>query len=200
MTRTMYDSSDPAKIPDWDHMVAGYQHGWPGWLSPDFIASHVPAQARRLILIDNTGATPLTADVLDVETGAASIARIPGWLEPKRERGWWSAIYCSASNLPAVRQAAAGYKCVFWVANWALNEAEAIAQLGGDIVACQWASPTSNRLPGYDRSVVNDTWFAAPASVPASSAVLDAAHTVAKLAGQLDQAAHALVTATAGAA
>jgi hypothetical protein len=93
----------------------------------------------------------------------------------REAKGWYSFIYISQANLSAVEEAVskAGLKKVqYWVANWNLSEAEATAQLGGDIVAIQWASPSSNPttlMPGSDKtladanvdlSVTIPSWFA----------------------------------------
>jgi hypothetical protein len=185
--RLMYDAADPAAIPAGAPMIAGYEHGWPGWLNPytDTVTLR-PAQAPRILWVDNTGATPLTSDILDVESGAATPAAAAAWLRARRARDWWSALYVSRAGAAALVDAAgdpAAMQYVLWVADWSLDQDQA-GQLtgqriaGAEIVAVQYASPSSNGLPGYDLSVVSDSWFPADASAPAPPQVTLRAVTV----------------------
>jgi hypothetical protein len=88
------------------------------------------------------------ADVADVETGAGTIAQAAAGAAARKGKGWLSWIYASQGNLAAMKAAvqAAGLAghVQYWVADWSLSEAEAAAALGGDVVAVQWASPSSN--------------------------------------------------------
>lgn len=194
--RAMYDAADPANIPAWTEAVAGYTHGWPKWQDPWLLATHQPRRASRLILIDNTGTTPDRADILDVETGAATVSHIRTWVEARHHHSVWSWVYCSQSKLDACRQAAAGLNCHFWVANWDLDLAQATALIGGDIIGVQWASPSSNGLAGYDLSVIADSFFPPTDLARARMLLLDAARKVSPAAPALAAAAHNLSEAS----
>ena len=113
--------------------------------------------------------------VADMETGAATEGTVIAQGLVRQDKGWWSFAYVSQANLASLADAAhaAGLtRLQYWVANWNLDEAEAAALLGGDIVAVQWASPTSNPdtiVPGgtqtladanIDISVTIPSWFA----------------------------------------
>jgi hypothetical protein len=96
------------------------------------------------------------ARVKDVEAGGARIADVVAIAESRHAARLPFTVYIQDSNLKACRDAmrAAGVPngyVTYWIANWNLNEAQAEARLGGDVVALQWASPTSNPqtiLPG----------------------------------------------------
>lgn len=123
------------------------------------------------------------ADVLDVETGAATIADAVSGIPERQKAGRYSTVYVDQGNLQALKDALSGDKSVklnqvgYWVANWDLSQAEATAQLGNEIVAIQFASPASNPdtiLPGSsltlkeancDLSVTLKSWYA-PADPP----------------------------------
>jgi len=180
----MYDSVNPSAIPPAAQVVAGYVNGpvsqWPasGW-------DRFPHAVRIRIDVGRPPA-PLTADVADVEDSDYTPRTfVDEFVVPRHARDWWSAGYASvellAGNLDLFAQAP---QTVYWVADWNLSEAQAIqvlagraptnvpttaawqqviARLDGRIVAVQWASPSSNGLPGYDESVVSDAWFPPPA-------------------------------------
>jgi hypothetical protein len=116
--------------------AAGYDTGGDGiaWTTSDF------AMHPRALHIDQnpTGDVP-TADVLDVENGAATPATAPAWVSTARKSIEVKArigqrilpvIYMSASNVTPVVNAlvAAGIKhnVGLWVANYDLTQAEAI--------------------------------------------------------------------------
>jgi hypothetical protein len=168
--RTGYDSVTPGAIPAAANspsaVVFGYTDGnvsewptaaWDGW-----------PHARKL-RIDATGADPFASDILDVTDGLGN-ALARRWAGERAAKGWTSALYAQRSDEAALRAEVAGIPHVsYWIADWSLKEAEAAALVHGDVVAVQWASPSSNGLAGYDLSVVSDSWFPAaqPAPVPA---------------------------------
>lgn len=87
------------------------------------------------------------AQVKDVEPGAAGL----GNAVVLRKQGHKFVTYTFEANMVAARQALPGGP--FWVANWNLSEAQAIAYIEqhADVVGVQFASPTSNPttiLPG----------------------------------------------------
>lgn len=175
MTRTGYDSTNPEAIPaaanDPNAVVFGYSNGplsqWPtsGW-------DRFP-KARK-IRYDVLGTNPYGADIGDLEPGNFGTpaedtpavwdelcAKGAAWVKLRQARKWWSGLYIEHAHLDQLRTACNGLPVLFGVADWNLNETEATKLLGGDIVSVQWASPSSNNLPGYDLSVVRDDWFPA---------------------------------------
>lgn len=173
-------------IPPSTPKVAGYDTGSPDidWTEADRAlfprAGHVMIDQSLDLLMYNIG----DANVADVETGAATI---PAFVDATvhriahGEQGW---IYGSGATIAyaAERLTRAGVdlgKVGAWLADWNLNEQEAITRLGTTIsgiriVAVQWASPSSNPatiVPGgtqtlaeaqVDLSVTEAGWFAAP--------------------------------------
>jgi len=174
--RTMYDSVNPSNIPAGAQMVAGYANGpqsqWPasGW-------DRFPSAVK--IRIDVTGADPYGSDVIDVETGDATIAGAVEWVKARQARGWWSAAYVDQANYDALVQAMGNLDCEYWVAHWGLPEGVAAEMLAGRIVAVQYLNDTAS---GYDVSVVNDLWFPSPTApappkpAPSLTSVLVTAH------------------------
>lgn len=167
-------------IPTSTEKVAGYVSGTNGtdgstdilWDAADWARFPTAGKVR----IDQSPTLSLwdACDVFDVETGAASIGTAVERAKQREAKGWYTFIYISQGNFSALKDAvsAAGLKKVqYWVANWNLDEAEAAEQLGGDIVAIQWASPSSNPetiTPGgsenlkssnVDISVTIPAWF-----------------------------------------
>lgn len=85
--------------------------------------------------------------VKDVEPGAAAL----GHCVALRKQGHKFVTYTFEANMGAARQALPGGP--FWVADWNLSEAQAVAYIEAhdDVVGVQFASPTSNPntlLPG----------------------------------------------------
>lgn len=148
--------------------AAGYTTGTPNirWTDADW--GKFPGAVR----IDQDGsASDPSADVLDVESGAATPAECPGWAK-KAAQDWASgarlgqrkpAIYASASNLTAVANAlnAGGITSGvgLWVANWSLTEAQAIADVQNasgpfPIIAVQYSSGQF-----FDSDIFDHTWL-----------------------------------------
>jgi hypothetical protein len=167
-------------IPVSTEKVAGYVTGTNGsdgsvdiiWDSADW--SRFPTAGKVRIDQSPTLSEWDGADVFDVETGAATIATAVSRAKEREAKGWYTFIYISQGAYSTLTEAvkAAGLKKVqYWVANWNLSEDEAAAQLGGDIVAIQFASPSSNPdtiTPGgteplkktnVDISVTIPAWF-----------------------------------------
>jgi hypothetical protein len=123
-------------------------------------------------------ASDRTADVLDVESGAATISDCPPWCEAA-EANWATArrpgqrkpaVYCSASNVTSVVNAlgAAGIKSGpgLWVADWNLTQAEAVAivEAGGGpfpVIGVQYGNRGA-----YDISVFSVPWLTAVSGDP----------------------------------
>lgn len=118
------------------------------------------------------------ADVLDVETEAATVADVPGWAEAAavnffsgvRPGQRHPAVYVNLSNLTPVVNALAAAKITsgvsLWIANWNLTEAEAAALVtmaSGPypVVGCQYRNAGL-----YDISVFSAAWLDAVSGDP----------------------------------
>jgi hypothetical protein len=138
-------------IPTQAGKVAGYVCGDVSyvWSPADWARFPVARQVR----IDARGTCPFASDVLDVETGACSLTGARLWATRRTEAQLWSVIYISAGALPALRAVLAGIpRVLYWVANWDLTEAQAVAMLAGDVVAVQFEADAE-----HDLSVVAKT-------------------------------------------
>lgn len=158
---------------------AGYTTGSPDirWTSQDWTDN-----PDAVVHIDQSDSTiPNTGNVKDCERGAATIPVAALWAENRRKLGLHSTVYLSSSNLAEMEREIAKYPglsdfVTYWLANWNLSRVEAINELGGRIVAIQYASPGSNPLtaiPGtnvklseanVDLSVTLDSWMPLPAA------------------------------------
>lgn len=147
--------------------AAGYTTGSASikWTDADW--GKFPGAVR----IDQDGATDPSADVLDVESGAAAPAQCPGWAKKaaadyasaKRLGQRSPAIYTSASNVTPVVNAliAGGVRSGvgLWVANWNLTEAQAIADVQAasgpfPIIGIQYASGQF-----FDSDIFDHAWL-----------------------------------------
>lgn len=166
----MYDGihDDVPSIPTNAVKVAGYVSGsnhafW--WTAGDWARF---AGARH-VRIDTDGSAPLASDVADCESGDMTPAGAAHWARTREDHGIVaSTIYCSESQLPAVRSACAAagvspWHRFFWIANWSITEAQAAAKLTGDVVAVQFTSPSVRPGQRYDLSVTSPGWFPLPA-------------------------------------
>lgn len=148
--------------------ACGYTTGSPDikWTAQSW-AAH-PGAVR---ICQDAGATDTTADVLDVERGAATPADCPGWADKaqasfaaKTRPGQRTpAIYTSASNVTNVVNALtsggvhAGVS--LWVANWSISEGTAVADLlkaAGPfpVIGYQFSSEAY-----YDTDVFSEAWL-----------------------------------------
>jgi peptidoglycan hydrolase-like protein with peptidoglycan-binding domain len=119
------------------------------------------------------------ADVLDVETGAATPAMAPGWyrgalaayVAGARAGQRYPAVYCNLSTLTAVADAlvTAGLALsgpALWLAEWSLSEASAAALVRAaagpwPVIGVQYRSTAS-----YDVSVMSAAWLAGVSGPP----------------------------------
>lgn len=159
-------------------VAAGYTTGSAAiqWTSADW-RTH-PGAVR---ICQDIGASDHTADVLDVERGAATNGECAGWF--KRALGAYQsgvrpgqrspAIYTSASNVTPVVNAliAGGVKsgCGLWVANWSIGQGTAtvdVQHAAGPfpVVGVQYAS---NSL--YDSDVFSSAWLNDVSQKPGSA-------------------------------
>lgn len=152
--------------------AAGYTTGSGGvaWTAAQFAAR--PGTIR---ICQDTTASDHTADVLDVETGAASPAQCPGWYRAAlasyttgtRPGQRYPCIYCNLSALPAAANAltAAGIRAgpCLWLADWNVNEAGAAALVTfGQVTPYPVAGVQYSNTGGggvYDLSVFSTGWL-----------------------------------------
>lgn len=180
---TLIAGLNPAK-------VAGYVTGSGGiaWSLQEF--DMFPETRTGRVRIDQTATLYMfaqgNADVADVENGAGTIQEFAAAAIERKAKGLRSAIYIqssSANNAHAYFTSKGIISEVdWWIADWNLNEAQASAEIGkNNVVAVQWASPTSNPdtlIPGskltlvqagVDLSVALEAWFPpTPVTVPTS--------------------------------
>lgn len=185
--------SSAGNIPSNAVKVAGYVTGSGGveWTASQFARFEKTAGVVRIC--QNSHGDPTQANAFDIEPGALSIddfVRMAGIRQ--NHYHWNSCAYIEASQLGDLVQACEAKDLSMvqlWVANWSLDEQQAIGLLGTlvrkyQIVAVQYASPASNPhtiCPGSNRtlkelnldlSVTMPGWFpppkapAPPAPVP----------------------------------
>lgn len=92
--------------------VAGYTTGPVNirWTTAQFAAHTTPTPAVRID--QDSGASDPTADILDVENGAATVSEIPTWIQlardsfnkVKRPGQRWPGVYCSLNTLDSAVQ------------------------------------------------------------------------------------------------
>ena len=167
-------------LPRGAQQYAGYStgSGVVPWTDEDF-AQHATALGPCLRIDQDPAASDPTADILDVEAGAATFTDCPWWAKraladykTARRPGQRSpAIYVSAANVSAVVNSlitggiTSGVGLV--VANWSLTEAQALA----DVLAASGPFPVigiqfTDAGP-YDVSVFRADWLADQSGKPA---------------------------------
>jgi peptidoglycan hydrolase-like protein with peptidoglycan-binding domain len=166
-------------LPHGAQQYAGYStgSGVVPWSEEDF-AAHATALGPCLRIDQDPAASDPTADILDVEAGAATIGDCPWWakraladFKSARRPGQRSpAIYMSAANVSVVVNSlitggvTSGIGLV--VANWSLTEAQALA----DVLAASGPFPVvgiqfTDAGP-YDVSVFRADWLASQSGKP----------------------------------
>ncbi len=146
--RRMADSTSLASLPPGFDLYGGYDDG--AWPDADAIAAQFgPKPVVRITVFpqDNEG------DCLDVESGDATPADAPGWVQRRRAAGTDPSVYCSEAIWQNVKDTFAHAKVPephWWIAGYP-------GSVGGVLypgaVAHQWI----DRGP-YDESVVADYW------------------------------------------
>jgi hypothetical protein len=158
-------------------LAAGYTtgHGTVPWGAAEWKAH--PGAVR---ICQDPGATDETADVLDVESGAATVGTCARWAEAaaanvaagKRPGQRHPAIYTSLSSVtPVVNALVHGgisEGVGLWIANWNLTEAEAtalVAHAGGPfpVIGVQYRNAGT-----YDVSVFSKPWLGEVSADPAT--------------------------------
>jgi len=174
-----------------DTQMAGYTTGGKGirWTAADW-----KAHAGAVRICQDAGASDATADVLDVESGAASIADVPGWVARAREAFDSAArpgqrtpcVYLSAAEVPELvtymRQHAPDTDVSLWVAHWGVGRIHAEAQLLVSRAPFRTVAFQYARGDVYDLSVAASDWLEdvsapdrvkpAPAAAPTMEAIV----------------------------
>lgn len=162
---------------------AGYTTGSKDikWTAADFAAR--PGAVR---ICQDAAASDATADVLDVETFAATPAEVPGWFARavsarqtgQREGQRAPAVYCSLSVVPAVAEALATSgelgKPDLWVAHWGITMDQAGALVGTVINGLVVVGVQFANRGAYDSDVFSAAWLdstPSPAPAPAPAPV-----------------------------
>jgi hypothetical protein len=158
--------------------AAGYTTGTPDirWTAQDWAAHHGAVR-----ICQDSGASDTTADVLDVERGAAANGECGHWYKTAivafsggtRPGQRHPAIYTSASNVTPVVNAlkAAGVSSgpALWIANWNLSDAQASA----DVLAASGPYPvigiqfSSGQF--YDTDVFSSAWLNHTSTAPSTA-------------------------------
>lgn len=167
-------------MPRGAQIYAGYSTGWGDvpW-TEELFAQYATALGPCLHYDQDPAASDATADVLDVERGAATIADASWWAKRalsdfksgRRPGQRTPAIYMSASNVtPVVNELISGGVTSgvgLVVANWSISEAQAVhdvlAAAGPfPIVGVQWADPGP-----YDIDILSRDWLLHQSGKPA---------------------------------
>lgn len=142
----MYDAVTVSNVPASATLVAGYGDGYYQDVA-GFRARFPHATIVEIAVSshDNLG------QVLDVETGDATPAEAPGWVQMRRAAGVDPTVYCNSSTWPAVQQAFAAAGVAqphYWIAQYDGDPA-----IPAGAVAKQYADPGP-----YDLSSVVAYW------------------------------------------
>lgn len=146
MTRTMYDSTTMANIPDAAAMVAAYVDGRYANV-PEARARFPHAVVAEIAVSASTDA----GQILDVEQYDAAPTEAPGWVQRRRAAGVDPSVYCNSSTWPAVRAAFAAAAVAephWWIAQY---DNDPTIPAGAVAKQYQDAGP-------YDISSVADYW------------------------------------------
>jgi hypothetical protein len=170
---SMFDSIDPELIPADAPAVAGYVGG--DWATFAGLAERFP-HAQRLSIAVNAGED---AECLDVETGDATAAEIPDWLERQRGRGvarpciYANAFTMEASVLPVLAAAKIARASVrLWSAHYSTAHIcgpSSCKAVSIDMDATQWTQDAEGR--DLDQSLLVADFFAVPAPPAAKPTV-----------------------------
>lgn len=169
MTISIVPAFDAIRV-NISHLPHGQHCGYTtGGGDIEWTPAQFEADPDAVRICQDAAATDGTADVLDVERGAATLADIPGWVHRAhmsyaavaRPGQREPAIYTSASNVTAVanvlKEAGLTSKVFLWMADWNLSDAQANADVehaSGVFPICgvQWASGTEYDTDAFSRS------------------------------------------------
>lgn len=161
MTRIGRDSVNWSAIPVGTPVVMGYvppsHFAWPAAAWARFAGSVL------VRITPSAGTFGKGIQVLDVETGDATPAQVPGWVNASRGAGQEPTAYMNQSTWGAVIQACLGAQVAvpqFWVANWdGVGDLPTITINGVTYtaIAHQFADPPASG-GDWDESIVADYW------------------------------------------
>ena len=177
MTRIARDSITAGDIPLQNlQVVIGYANGAvSAWKSPDW--ARFPTELPRAAV--DVNATDLTADILDVEKGDATIADAVAWTASKlaKPHSYLPIIYVNRDNLTALfnAQLTAGHhiNVHFKIGIATLDGVTKTVPDMTGVWGVQWKPATSPSGPGhYDEWIIYDDTWKAPAAPPPAPATL----------------------------
>jgi gag-polyprotein putative aspartyl protease len=167
----MFDAVNVAQIPNGPVAVAGYTDG--AWPTAAELAERFP-NAHLLSIATSAGHD---ADCLDVESGDATPADVPGWYERQRARGverpciYADASTMQASIVPLVRSGAIARSLVrLWSAHYSGEHICAPSSCGAvslDMDGTQWTDSAWGR--DLDESLLAADFFGTAKPAPAKA-------------------------------
>jgi len=158
VTVIMHDSTDAKDIPLSAVKVAGYDNGDYEWSVDDWALFPKAVKVGICVYVPGKD-TPPISHALDIEEQYvehdAKETRYAAsrWVNDRIAAGAHPTIYTSLSVLWNFR----GLFCSFWVADYTGSE-HMLSVPGYDIVATQYASPSTGSGGHYDLSVTADNW------------------------------------------
>jgi hypothetical protein len=194
------------------HLPAGQVCGYTtGTADIRWTAHDWTAHPHAVRIDQDAAASDLTADVLDVERGAAANSEAAHWYTMAlrsytagtRPGQRHPAIYTSASNVTPLVNAliAGGVKSGpgLWVANWNLSDPQAAAAVAAasgpyPVIGVQFSSG-----PFYDTSVFSTTWLSTGSVMAGTGPYLhhaDGTHSLAEIAAARNTTAERLIGTT----
>lgn len=148
----MYDSIDLDQIPADAQAVAGYVNG--SWPTYNEVVKRWPKAHHISISLDPM----FTADILDIENGAATPGEFPDWFSRMVKLGRWRpGTYSTLSNLTVVRSLMAQARLPLqgmrqWAADWTY-----VPHIPEGCGACQWTNKALQR--NLDESLCDVSFF-----------------------------------------
>lgn len=119
LPRTGYDSLNALAIPTDAPIVAGYVDGHDAWRGSNW--GRFPSTTRKIHITRTPSVT--SADVLDIEKGAATNLMAVSWCSLRQSRNLHAGLYTDRANWGSLYNALRGSnidlaKVWFWVAHW----------------------------------------------------------------------------------
>lgn len=148
MTFTMYDSVDPGAMPkDGDYYAAYVDHDRVNGFSQ--LPHYYPG--KQYVSISNNGND---ADVLDVESGSATVQTMVKWIPEQFARGKLPTVYCDESTWPGLRAATKVQPSYWWIAKYN----DSATMIPGAIAHQFEANQGHAQGLNYDTSIVGPGW------------------------------------------
>jgi hypothetical protein len=128
--------------------------------------AHIPYKVGQgAVWIDVLNNAPKSCSWLDVETGDATPADVPGWLDARNMPGD-QGIYCSIDSVAAVNSYAAKRPFNLWVSTLDGNPFPIVPSISGTLVAVQCIPASMLRFNGDMSVVVNENYWKEHALAP----------------------------------